>query len=263
MDVQKVTGLGPRRVNARVAVFSSRLANRLRVIFLTGMPGWLIPLVFVHAVRERAFRKRYQSAVARFSEASEKLQVSTTWFLSHTAKWFWLIDSFELKDKPLQILEIGSWEGLSTNFLLSELPQSHLVAVDTWQGSDENEDVSERLLSTFKKNVNVFNSRLEMYVGKSSAFFQEKTSLDGFFDLIYIDGSHRYEDVLSDAKHGFLLLKEGGLMVFDDYFWQYYRNPKDNPAAAINQFVKEFRRELEIVDATYQVTVRKLVANTA
>jgi len=110
--------------------------------------------------------------------------------------------------------------------------------------------------------VNESNNRLETYVGKSSAFFQERTNLEGFFELIYIDGSHRYEDVLSDAKNGFRMLKQGGLMVFDDYFWQNYPNPKDNPAATINSFLKEFRRALEVLDAPYQVTVRKRVAQT-
>ena len=86
--------------------------------------------------------------------------------------------------------------------------------------------------------------------------------MEGFFELIYIDGSHRYEDVLSDAKNGFRMLKQGGLMVFDDYFWQNYPNPKDNPAATINSFLKEFRRALEVLDAPYQVTVRKRVAQT-
>lgn len=39
------------------------------------------------------------------------------------------------------------------------------------------------------------------------------------FDLVYIDGSHLRLDVLSDASMAWRLLREGGVMVFDDYEW--------------------------------------------
>jgi hypothetical protein len=38
---------------------------------------------------------------------------------------------------PVRILEIGSWEGRFTLFLLTYFTQGHLTAVDTWAGSDE------------------------------------------------------------------------------------------------------------------------------
>lgn len=41
----------------------------------------------------------------------------------------------------------------------------------------------------------------------------------GLFDLAYIDGSHLRLDVLSDAVMCWALLREGGLMVLDDYEW--------------------------------------------
>ena len=236
------------------------LSNRLRVFLRTGMPLWLAPILVSHAVRERFLRKRYRLSVARFTEASRALDVSTSWFLSHTAKWFWLFDSFELRDKPLRILEIGSWEGLSTYFLLSEIPGCTLVAVDTWQGSDENEEVSEELFATFNQNIGSFQGRVHTFVGKSEDFFETGVKPGDAFDLIYVDGSHRAEDVRKDAENGFPLLREGGLMVFDDFFWQFYPNPKDNPAAAINDFMKANRTHLDVVDATYQVTVRKRVS---
>ena len=239
---------------------SRTVRNRLRVIFRTGMPAWYVPLMLSHGLRERSFRARYQSSVARFFEVSKTLEVSTSWFFNHTAKWFWLIDSLGLREKPLRILEIGSWEGLSTYFLLSEIPQSTLVAVDTWQGSDENEEVSEELFATFNQNIGSFPGRVETFVGKSEDFFETAVKPGDAFDLIYVDGSHRAEDVRKDAENGFPLLREGGLMVFDDFFWQFYPNPKDNPAAAINDFLKANREKVDVVDATYQVTVRKRVS---
>jgi hypothetical protein len=34
------------------------------------------------------------------------------------------------------------------------------------------------------------------------------------------------------------VLKTGGVMIFDDNLWRYYKKPSDNPAAAINTFLK-------------------------
>ena len=39
---------------------------------------------------------------------------------------------------------------------------------------------------------------------------------DAKFGLIYVDGSHWFEDVFVDAYFGFRLLEEGGLILFDD-----------------------------------------------
>lgn len=38
------------------------------------------------------------------------------------------------QDRELKILEIGSWEGLSSMFWLWLYPHSQLTAVDTWEG---------------------------------------------------------------------------------------------------------------------------------
>lgn len=40
------------------------------------------------------------------------------------------------------------------------------------------------------------------------------------YDIVYIDGAHDTLNVLSDALLGWGLLREGGLMIFDDYDWK-------------------------------------------
>jgi predicted O-methyltransferase YrrM len=42
----------------------------------------------------------------------------------------------------------------------------------------------------------------------------------GYFDFIYVDGSHQAPDVLCDALLSFRLLKNNGVIAFDDYLWQ-------------------------------------------
>ena len=84
-----------------------------------------------------------------------------------------------------------------------------------------------------------------------------------YFDWIYVDGSHEAPDVLADAVLAFMLLRPGGLLVFDDYLWampdapvaDFYQLPKP----AIDAFVNINQRKLDIVLAPlYQLYVRKL-----
>jgi predicted O-methyltransferase YrrM len=38
-----------------------------------------------------------------------------------------------------------------------------------------------------------------------------------FFDIIYIDGAHDYESVLSDANNSIKTLRKNGIIIFDDF----------------------------------------------
>jgi len=93
----------------------------------------------------------------------------------------------------------------------------------------------------------------------------KKTSLDAFrqlgrttYDVIYVDGSHRAEDVLFDAVAYFSLLKKGGLMVFDDYEWQEIgMHGLDTPRPAIDSFLAIYANSIEVIHKGIQVIVTK------
>jgi len=77
------------------------------------------------------------------------------------------------------------------------------------------------------------------------------------FDFIYIDGSHKAKDVLTDACMAWQLLKPEGVMVFDDYLWGDPRDALHRPKIAIDAFTNIFGEELSIVYAGHQLAVRK------
>ena len=87
------------------------------------------------------------------------------------------------------------------------------------------------------------------------SFFNE-SSQKNIFDVIYVDGSHHCNDVVVDAVKSFELLKIGGIMIFDDYLWQYYSKDIDNPAAAINVFLKLKQDSYKVVRVYYQLRVK-------
>lgn len=46
-------------------------------------------------------------------------------------------------------------------------------------------------------------------------------------------------------------------MVFDDYFWRYYPRYIDNPAGAINLFLKMKKDQYKIIRFYYQIIIIK------
>ena len=101
-----------------------------------------------------------------------------------------------------------------------------------------------------------FKHRVTKYKGTSLSYYSHEFE-DNAFDLVYIDGSHHSDDVVVDAVKCFEMLNLGGLMIFDDYFWKHYAKEIDNPAGAINMFLRLKREQLDIICFDYQVIVMK------
>jgi cephalosporin hydroxylase len=150
------------------------------------------------------------------------------WFSRHEVLWEPIIALL----KPKRILEIGSYEGRSTCFMIKECAKHNPVeihCIDTWQGGEEHAGqdfrvIEERFNNNIQSTINkIYDNKVTIYkykglslVGLCELILTTKTP-DQFFDLIYIDGSHQAADVLSDAVLSFRLLKLGGVLIFDDY----------------------------------------------
>lgn len=215
----------------------------------------------------RVFSPRHISPSFRETEKKFKnevlpsLSISRDWFAGHIPRWLTVFDDYRFAKRPqLNALEIGSWEGLSAYFLLHTLPNATLTCIDTWEGGDEHKAGFQNEPNTteqfFDKNLAPFRDRLVKYKGTSFSFFTPHT-LHNKFDFIYVDGSHYADDVIVDAVKCFELLKVGGVMIFDDYFWNFYPNTRDNPASAINLFLRLKRGSYKLVDVDQQVIIEK------
>lgn len=160
-----------------------------------------------------------------------------------------------IEAKPRLIVEVGTWKGLSA-CKMGEIVNAiettadyvddpdhwsrstQIVCVDTWLGATEfwtKHDDPKRYQSLRLKNgypqvyytflSNVVNRNLEHRI---VPFPQASTNAARFFrrngikaDLIYIDGSHEYDDVLADLEAWYPVLSENGVMFGDDYceYW--------------------------------------------
>ncbi|WP_340645947.1 class I SAM-dependent methyltransferase [Phenylobacterium sp.] len=192
-------------------------------------------------------------------------EFSRDWFTGNIPTWRQIIN----KDKPRKILEIGSFEGRSTVWMveccsIAAQGDIEIWCVDTWGGGIEHQkggeietsmpDVEQR----FDRNIEVARGTTPhtVEINKLKTFSNlalAKLIAEGkteYFDLVYIDGSHQAPDVLMDAVMAFQVLKVGGLMIFDDYLWSMDRPGTQDvlkmPKPAIDAFMNIFQRKMNI-----------------
>jgi predicted O-methyltransferase YrrM len=201
---------------------------------------------------------------------------TNTWFDRHKAIWNQLLNQL----KPERILEVGCYEGNSTTHIIESLShQSSLEihCIDSWEGGIEHKaggsletDMSE-VETRFHHNIKTAKSRarheptIVVHKGMSNRELPQLIAdgKQGYFDLIYIDGSHQAADVLLDSVLAFELLRRDGVIAFDDYLWQEAlpggTDPLRCPKVAIDAFTNIYCRKLRILSAPlYQLYARKI-----
>jgi predicted O-methyltransferase YrrM len=252
---------------AVVAILRPSVVVVLRnLLFLmrTDAPASIILRYLVTASRRGRDVAAYLEAQRVFREHMGSLRLSNDWFTGHIPNWLSVFDEYSLSSRAkLEVLEIGSWEGLSSHFILKSLRNAALTCVDPWEGADEHKsgyaataEVLSNIESAFDANLAPFEARLTKYRGTSFAFFNEHPRRSEL-DLIYVDGSHYCDDVVVDAVNCFQMLKVGGLLIFDDYLWRWYPRAVDNPAAGIHAFLRLKKGSYKIVRVYAQLIIEK------
>lgn len=237
------------------------------------------PAVFLHYITDsvRFSRvKRGTPAVAanhvaevraEFEERASQGEFKEPWFDGNVVPWCVTFSRVFHHADPVEILEIGSWEGRSTLFFLTYFPQAHLTAVDTWVGGYEYQYNATGNLgdleARFDKNLASCASRLTKRKGSSLSVLPKLLDEEREFDMIYVDGSHLADDVLTDGINAWRLLKRGGVMIFDDVLAPFYPRARANPVWAINLFLKYYKGDYKILSAaSNQIILQKEVTFT-
>jgi predicted O-methyltransferase YrrM len=115
------------------------------------------------------------------------------------------------------IAEIGSYLGASACFLASGGwgHISKLYCIDTWE-NDAMSEGQKKTFDAFLQNTSVFKDVIAPLMGKS---LEVVRLLDGPVDLLFIDGDHSYESVVTDLKTYLPKVKAGGLLIMHDWGW--------------------------------------------
>ena len=185
------------------------------------------------------------------------------WTSSHFPNWAKLLRRY--RDHSVRVIEVGSWEGRSALFFLNYLPRSHLVCIDTFEGSEEHRAHPEafahdlpEIERRFDANLAAFAGRLEKIKAPSAVALCELGIEERRFDIAYMDGSHRAADVYSDGVLTWSMLVSGGIMIFDDYEWAYMPEPRSNPKLGVDSFLKAFDGQYRILHRGFQIALEKI-----
>lgn len=203
---------------------------------------------------------------------------TTNWFTQNETVWNRILP----RTRARRLLEIGSYEGASACWLIRTFARLHPIeihCVDTWQGGVEHQSQGTHTAdmpaveARFQRNVaraieEAPNAvTLEVHKSRSDVALAHllANGRSGYFDFAYIDGSHQATDVLCDAVLAFRLLRNGGLMVFDDYLWSEPLaggpDPLRCPKPAIDAFVNLHFRQLRVLPAplTQLFVVKRMI----
>ncbi|MCW5910443.1 MAG: class I SAM-dependent methyltransferase [Cyclobacteriaceae bacterium] len=233
--------------------------NLLRLFIIAKTP-FTIYLKYILTKMTNNKRKSFVSNQVIFKEQLSSKVYSIDWFTNQIPYWYEVFKRLNISfNDRLNILEIGSFEGVSSVFLLHTFPNSKLTCVDTWQGADEHQNLNmNKIEENFDQNTLPYGNRVTKYKGTSFNYFNDHDSSNTeLFDIIYVDGSHFFDDVLIDALKSFHLLKVGRIIIFDDYLWSAYKDFSLNPASAINSFYKSNSKRLRVLSVYHQIIMQK------
>jgi len=219
--------------------------------------------------------------MSRFKEsldATRKAQAILGWTKSQEKGYIFLHDFFSANipiwDKwfkeiitcsPIDILEIGSWQGGSSLWLLDNVVgprKGRLTCVDTWEGSSEHAkwitNLPKKIGDIFDHNIALCDAKrhCRKIVGRSQDVLRNISKEK--FDFIYIDGAHEARYVIEDAVLAYGLLKPKGFLLFDDYDFVFDEAPQRNTRIAVDAFISIYGEEIDVIDKARQCLIRKI-----
>lgn len=114
------------------------------------------------------------------------------------------------------IVELGSWLGLSTRWLLENAPNATVIAIDHWKGSPENEKdpILPMLYETFLSNCWAYRDRLIPVKETTRYGLYLLKQFDINPDIAYVDAGHDYDSAKEDI---FSLLNFNCRLIGDDF----------------------------------------------
>jgi len=157
------------------------------------------------------------------------------------------------------IVEIGSWKGKSTvalGFGSKGGKKLKIIAIDPHTGSPFEKRLFDKPIWTFEEfKKNIKKAHIENLVNARVATSEEVAKKwNKPIELLWIDGSHVYEDVKNDFKLWFPHVVNGGYIIMDDTINIY--GPRK--VAIDNIYKSKYFTDVGIVDAlTYGKKVKK------
>lgn len=138
---------------------------------------------------------------------------------------------------PCIFAEIGVWTGTFSSRVLREVNVREVHLVDPWvynkklvttslpnhpyclNVSFDRANSQEHLDEIHTAVVALFSSDLRVHIHRQTSIKTAIQFSDEYFDWVYIDGDHSYEEVMRDLSAWSAKIKHGGFISGDDYEW--------------------------------------------
>lgn len=186
------------------------------------------------------------------------MKYTQNWFSQHTPLWTTILAPF--KNKPVNVIEIGSFEGMATVWLCENIlthKDAHIDCVDPYQPylTEGNLHLNmSQAKEYFLENIKPYKDKITLHETKSEVYLKRRVELA---DIVYVDGDHTAAAALTDGILSHLILKPGGIIIFDDYLWAGMRESPDLPKGAITAFMNSFANQYDLLSIGYQIILRK------
>jgi len=162
---------------------------------------------------------------------------------------------FLLKKLPKNSIcaEVGVWKGTLSKRIIKLTKPKRLILIDAWASDmmHDNSDVQNLTQNDFDllySNVlKKFSDNDEVEIIRKNSKEAVKIFPDEYFDWIYIDASHHYEDVLQDLELARLKVKKGGIIAGDDYINAVGKWGLD-VIKAVDNFAKKYGLHVESIN---------------
>jgi predicted O-methyltransferase YrrM len=237
------------KILRRYKLIISQNSHRFELLY--HFTKFLFQFYLYEKIKVKSEEKKFNNSIV-----NKKFQVN--WFSFNC--YYWLK---YLKGLNGRALEIGSFEGVSTMFILKKLCFNYLECVDPWTGNEEMYDVNHKDKDL---NPNLSEKNFDLNMQEFSGLYKKnKMFSDKFFNInnnsfnfIFIDGSHEYQVIRNDIKNSFNNLNKNGIIIIDDIFFNYYKDFKKNILFAIVEFfgtIKNFK----ILSINYRQLILKKI----
>jgi predicted O-methyltransferase YrrM len=172
------------------------------------------------------------------------MSFTNDWFTHNIPNFEKCMDAAPAKQR---FLEIGSYEGMSACWLLANGLEEggYLTCIDPFF-NDMRPVFEANIREATRLNQVVSIMQMTSYQALAELIGRKQT-----YDFIYIDGVHSPQGALTDACMSWGLLKQGGVMLFDDYLY-----PEEPTKIGIDAFLNSFDGYELIID-NYQLAVKK------
>jgi hypothetical protein len=172
-----------------------------------------------------------------------------------------LIDDIKIKlnKKRINIVILGCFEGMSTIFFLNNFNIKKIYSIDKWD------------VATYKKSKSKPNFNAENYFNNNIKYYKQvekiKSTTADFFkkniatsaDIIYIDASHFYLDVLNDATNSWNILNKNQYLIFNSLLWHNSKKLGQYNLGGINMFLNNNKVDYKLISISSNMLILKKI----